>query len=85
MALKSQTVDARTGEVTIAELDPADFLTEAQAKAADLAAAREAEKAAIRAELAANDLKVIRAILDGDHARIAEHETKQAALRARLQ
>lgn len=84
MKITEKVTNIRTGEVTEREIE-IDVMTEAEGKAAEQAAAREAEKDAIRAELAANDVKVIRAILDGDHARIAEHETKQAALRARLQ
>jgi hypothetical protein len=40
--------------------------------------------AKIIAELASNDAKSIRAILDGDEARIAEWKQKQAALRMKL-
>ncbi len=40
--------------------------------------------APIVAEMAANDIKAIRALVDGDTARIEAHRMKQAALRARL-
>ena len=39
---------------------------------------------AIKAELDANDLKAIRAVLDNDIVRINDIKAKQAALRARL-
>ena len=38
----------------------------------------------IRAQLAANDLRVIRALTEGDTARITAHLMAQAALRAKL-
>lgn len=42
------------------------------------------KSAAIYAELHSNDLKIIRAIAEGDTARIEAHKASQAALRAQL-
>ena len=41
-------------------------------------------RAAILAELKENDLKAIRALLDGDSLRVAEWRDKQSVLRAKL-
>lgn len=38
----------------------------------------------IRRQLAANDANIVRAVIDGDTARIAAHKQAQAALRAKL-
>lgn len=59
-------------------------VSEAEGIAQALDQAKEAERQAIRDELAANDAKVVRALLDGDTARIEAHKATQAALRAKL-
>lgn len=43
-----------------------------------------AANAPILAQLAANDVKIVRAITEGDSARVEAHKEKQAALRAQL-
>lgn len=43
-----------------------------------------AANAIIMAKLAANDLKIVRALVDGDAARISAHKDSQAALRSQL-
>mgnify|MGYP001604795296 CR=1 FL=1 len=42
------------------------------------------DPAVIRAEMAAADLKIIRALIEGDKARIAAHAAEQAQRRAKL-
>lgn len=63
-------------------------VTEAEAIAleqAEQAARAVAEhNAEIQAQLDAADLKIVRAVLDGDTARIEAHKASQAALRAQL-
>lgn len=59
-------------------------LTEEQGIARDLDLAKEEQRQAIRAELGANDLKIIRAVIEGDSKRIAEHNAAQEALREKL-
>ena len=44
----------------------------------------EAKLNVIRAQMAVADLKIIRALVEGDTVRIAAHVTAQAALRAKL-
>lgn len=61
------------------------IMTEAEGKALAEEAAKEAERQAIRDELAANDAKALRALFAGETDRIAEHNARQAELRARLQ
>ena len=61
------------------------IMTEAEGKALAEEAAKEAERQAIRDELAANDAKALRALFAGEADRIAEHNARQAELRARLQ
>lgn len=67
--------EERTAEqIAQDEKDSADFRAEKVAL----------ENASIRAELDRNDLKIIRAIVEGDSVRINAHKSAQAALRARL-
>lgn len=60
-------------------------LTEEEGIARDLDLAKEEQRQAIRDELAANDAKALRALFAGETDRIAEHNARQAELRARLQ
>lgn len=91
MLVREVVTDARTGEVTERMVEVPDTLTEADAAALDAAAAKQAHNAAIIAELNANDVRVIRALLDDFAAtspdaaeRIEAHKARQAALRSRL-
>ena len=47
-------------------------------------AAEVARVTAIKADLAANDAKIIRAITEGDEARVKAHKAAQATLRTKL-
>ena len=60
------------------------IMTEAEGKALAEEAAKEAERQAIRDELAANDAKIIRSLIEGDQGRIGAHNEAQAELRKRL-
>ena len=60
------------------------IMTEAEGKALAEEAAKEAERQAIRDELNTNDLKILRAVIEGDSKRIAEHNAAQEALREKL-
>ena len=60
------------------------IMTEAEGKALAEEAAKEAERQAIRDELAANDAKAMRAFFEGDQGRIGAHNEAQAELRKRL-
>lgn len=66
------------------EVEIEGLLTEAEGIAADQAAAKEAERQAIRDELAANDAKAMRAFFEGDKKRIEEHNAIQETLREKL-
>ena len=57
---------------------------EAQAVTEKIAADKARSRAAIQAQLDAADLKIIRALAEGDSPRIAAHVASQAALRAKL-
>lgn len=70
--------------ITTEQIERTDVLTEAEGIAADQAAAKEAERQAIRDELAANDAKAMRAFFEGDQGRIGAHNEAQAELRKRL-
>lgn len=85
MKVSGPVFDAATGETTIQEIDLPDVLTQEQALERDQQRAREAANAEIRAQLDANDLRALRAIVEGDTARIEAHKAAQAALRAMLQ
>lgn len=85
MKVSGPVFDAATGETTIQEIDLPDVLTQEQALERDQQRAREAANAEIRAQLDANDLRAMRAIVEGDKARIEAHKAAQAALRAMLQ
>lgn len=85
MKVSGPVFDAATGETTIQEIDLPDVLTQEQALERDQQRAREAANAEIRAQLDANDLRAMRAIVEGDTARIEAHKAAQAALRAMLQ
>lgn len=84
MKVSGPVFDAATGETTIQEIDLPDVLTQEQALERDQQRAREAANAEIRAQLDANDLRAMRAIVEGDTARIEAHKAAQAALRAML-
>jgi hypothetical protein len=77
-------MDAKTGEYFEREIDLPGLMTEAEGIAKDAADAKEAANAAIREQLAANDLKAVRAIVEGDTARIEAHKAAQAELRKQL-
>lgn len=85
MKVSGPVFDAATGETTIQEIEVPGVLTAGQAAERDQQRAREAANAEIRAQLDANDLRAMRAIVEGDTARIEAHKAAQAALRAMLQ
>lgn len=66
------------------EVEIEGLLTEEEGIALDVEAAKEASRQAIRDQLNANDLKIIRAVIKGDSKRIAEHNAAQEALREKL-
>lgn len=82
--VRHQITDARTGEVSFVEVDDPDVLTEAQGIALQHAREREAQREAIKAEMDAADLKALRAVLEGDQARIDAHLAAQGERRAQL-
>lgn len=81
MKVRELVTDAATGEVTERWLDLPDVLTEAEAIERERVETRRAE---ILATLAANDLKSLRPLREGDDARLAVIEAEQEALRAEL-
>lgn len=83
MKVTSITINAQTGEATKEIVDLL-VISAADAQEFDRLAAIEAANAEIRAALEANDLKAIRALLEGDSVRIEEIRLAQAALRSRL-
>lgn len=64
--------------------DRPDVLDADQAAAAQAEAERIAWNDDIKAQLAANDVAVVRALTEGDQERINAHAEKQSALRAQL-
>jgi hypothetical protein len=60
------------------------IVTEAEGKALAEEAAKEAERQAIRDELAANDAKALRTLFAGETDRIAAYIARQDALRKKL-
>tara|TARA_R110000868_G_scaffold286721_2_gene547153 strand:+ start:408 stop:662 length:255 start_codon:yes stop_codon:yes gene_type:complete len=84
MIVTEQITDARTGLTTTRQVEIAGVMTEAEGIAAGIAAARLEAKAAIVATMQAADLAIIRALTEGDTARILAHVAAQAALRATL-
>ena len=85
MKITERVLDAKAGEYFDRQIDIPDLMTEAEAIAQAAQDAIEASNAAIRAQLDANDLRALRAIVEGDKARIEAHKAAQAALRAMLQ
>ena len=67
-----------------AEEESARDMEEAQAVIDKVAAVKAQSVAAVKSEMAAADLTVIRALTEGDTARIAAHNAAQAARRAKL-
>lgn len=89
--MRAISFDVATGETVETETHIDGVLTEAEAAALDAITAKQAHNAAIIAELNANDVRVIRALLDDFAAtspdaaeRIEAHKARQAALRSRL-
>jgi len=81
MKVKGHGVNAVTGESFETEYDIDGVLSE------DEAATTQAiidYNAAIKAQLAAADLAIVRALVEGDTARLQAHAASQAALRAKL-
>lgn len=81
-------INVQTGERKVIELTPQE-VADAQARTVAEAVVREGERkalalAAIMEELKDADIKIIRALTEGDATRIAAHVTAQAALRATL-
>ena len=81
-------MNVTTGERKVIELRPAEVV-DAQARTAAEALVREGERqrfalAAIMDELKDADLKIIRALVEGDKERIAAHAAEQAQRRAKL-
>lgn len=65
-------------------IDLPDALDEDQAAAAQVEIDRAAWNETIKAQLAENDAKALRALIEGDQERISAHAATQAALRAQL-
>lgn len=100
MKIRHQETNCNTGEVRVWEEDVPDdgsvYLSEAQAAAIDAKAAIDDWNAGIKARLAENDAKIVRAAVEAMHAlaqsgtnvlnadRIAEHVQTQAELRAQF-
>lgn len=83
-ALTAERADLVDSWIIREEIDLPDVITEEEGIARDLELAKEEQRQAIRAELGANDLKIIRAVIEGDSKRIAEHNAAQEALREKL-
>lgn len=77
------TVDASTGETTEHNVELRDVLSDAAAVSRDRALEIEAHNSEIKRQLDENDIKIVRAICDGDSERIAAHKQRQAELRAK--
>lgn len=86
MKVRHTETNCRTGEVREWEEDVPDgkYLTVEQGKELDRLQAIRDANAAIIAQLDAIDAKAIRALMDGDAARIAEYNAQKAALRAQM-
>lgn len=65
-------------------IDVPDVLTEAQALEIQAQQARAAERAALQAQMDAADVRIVRALIEGDSARLAQHQAEQVARRERL-
>lgn len=72
------------GTVTERKLGVETLLTKEQARARQAAYEAAAHNAPILARLDANDLRALRAIVEGDTARIEAHKLEQAELRKQL-
>lgn len=81
-------VNTETGDVTfesgVREIELPDVITPEQAAENDRLQAIRDANAVIQAQLAAADLIIIRALTEGDTARITAHKASQAALRAKI-
>ena len=73
-------VNCQTGEIKVIQLTA----EEIAALPIPVPPTKEELNAPILAALAAADLKIIRAVVDGDTVRIAAHKAAQADLRAQL-
>mgnify|MGYP001566744632 CR=1 FL=1 len=81
-------MNVTTGERKVIDLTPQE-VANAQARTAAEAIVREGERkalalAAIMEELKDADIKIIRALIEGDRQRIATHAAEQAERRAKL-
>lgn len=82
--VRHQVTDARTGEVSFIQVDDPDVLTEEQGIALQQAREREVQREAIRSEMDAADVRILRAVLEGYQERVAAHMDAQAERRAQL-
>ena len=81
-------VDKKTGKRTERHgsrmVDMPGVISEAEALKIERQAAVEAERQAIRDQLAANDVTALRALFEGDQDRLRAHAAAQAELRQKL-
>lgn len=87
------TCDIETGAQSVVDIHIDGVITEAESKSLADEAVKAANNSAIKAQLDANDLRIIRALLEDlpgllsgadSLLRIEEHKAAQAALRAQL-
>lgn len=83
-AIEAAIAELEGSWITTTTVDRPDVLSEEAGRAFDAMDALEAERQAIRDELAANDAKIIRSLIEGDQGRIGAHNEAQAELRKRL-
>lgn len=76
-------VNGESVELTAEEIAAVTAMGDSFTASDAVQAAKEAQES-IKRQLAENDIKCIRALIEGDTARVAEWKAKQAALRERL-
>lgn len=84
MKIKQLSVDAATGKTTERYVEMQDVKTASEAQEADRVAAIALRRSEIVAAMNSNDVKAVRALLEGDSARIDAIKEEQAALRETL-
>ena len=76
--------DIATGESGVRDVYAERVLSESEALEVDKQAAKNAFNANIHAQLAANDAKIVRAVVENDAVRLERHTAAQAVLRSQL-
>lgn len=84
MKIREQITDAGTGKTKTRTVEMAGVVSVEEALAIHAEAQRIAHNEAVIAEMDAADLKALRALLDGDTARIEAHRAAQAERRKLL-